>query len=76
MIIFYEFILGDVEDPNIYAAEPILEWQKTEHGQWIMSHCKNLTYHIYPDFATFGNKISICGKLSADDEVYYRLKYT
>lgn len=74
-MIFYEFTLGDVADPDIYAAGPIYDWQKTEHGQWVMSHCKDLTYQIYQDFATFGNKVSLHGSLTADDEVYYTLKY-
>lgn len=74
-MIFYEFTLGDVEDPEIYAAQPIWEWQQTEQGRWVMEHCKDLTYHIYPDLHTFGNKISLRGSLSVEDKIYYTLKY-
>jgi hypothetical protein len=31
-MIFHEFTLGDVEDPEIYAAQPLCEWQTTEMG--------------------------------------------
>ena len=37
-ITLHTFTMGDVEDPYLYAAFPISEWQKTEHGQWVMEH--------------------------------------
>jgi len=37
--VFHTFRMGDVEDPELYAAPPILEWQKTEQGCWVMAHC-------------------------------------
>ena len=74
-MIFYQFTLGDVEDPDIYAAGPMLEWQKTEHGRWVMEHGVDLTYNIYPDPNAFGYKVTIRGNLDQDDEVYYTLKY-
>ena len=27
--------MGDVEDPDLYVADPIWKWQQTEEGQWI-----------------------------------------
>ena len=38
MIIFREFNLGDVEDPQLYAAFPLSEWEKSEEGNWVMNH--------------------------------------
>jgi len=35
----YEFPMGDTEDPEIFAAEPLYRWEKeTEQGQWVMEH--------------------------------------
>jgi hypothetical protein len=31
-VVVHEFTMGDVEDPDIYAAEPLLAWQKSEAG--------------------------------------------
>ena len=31
-ILVHEFIIGDVEDPEIYAADPLLKWQESEEG--------------------------------------------
>jgi len=30
--------MGDVEDPDLFVAQPIWEWQQTEMGKWIMDH--------------------------------------
>lgn len=37
-IVVHRFQLGDVEDPEIYAAEPIYNWQQTESGKFIMAN--------------------------------------
>ena len=74
-MIFHTFTLGDVEDPDIYAAAPMFEWQKTEKGQWVMDHCNDLSYSIRPDIHSFGYKVTITGDLNLEDEVYYTLKY-
>jgi hypothetical protein len=34
----HEFNMGDVEDPDLYAAQPLYEWQQSEQGKWIMEH--------------------------------------
>jgi len=74
-MIFHQFNLGDVEDPDIYAAQPIWEWQQTEKGKWVMEHGTDLTYAIHPDVYSYGYKVSITGLLNSEDEVYYTLKY-
>lgn len=55
--------MGDVEDPEIYAAEPIHQWQQTEHGQWVMKHAYDLTYYQQPDAVTWGYRFVIRGTL-------------
>ena len=37
-VYIHAFNMGDVEDPDLYAAEPLLNWQRTELGQWIMKY--------------------------------------
>lgn len=74
-MIFHQFNLGDVEDPDIYAAQPIWEWQQTEKGKWVMEHGIELAYIVNPDSTTLGYKICITGLLNSEDEVYYTLKY-
>lgn len=77
MIVFNELLMGDVEDPELYAAQPIWEWQQTEKGKWVMEHALEQPYfRIQPSVETYGYRIQIYGKLSEQDEIIYRLKYT
>lgn len=74
-MIFHEFTLGDVEDPEIYAAQPLYEWQITDMGKWVMQHCTNPTYKVSVDQNTFGYKVTIYGDLTDEDTTYFTLKY-
>lgn len=74
-MIFHEFLLGDVEDPEIYAAGPLYDWQQTEMGEWVMKHCHDPTYRIIADHTTWGFKVTVYGELSKEDETYFTLKY-
>lgn len=64
MIVVHRFRIGDVEDPIIYAAEPILEWKKSTQGQWVMKNsvtapiCQNCL-----DPSTYSTQISIIAEL-------------
>ena len=35
-VIVHRFRMGDVEDPDLYAAQPLYEWQQSEMGRWVM----------------------------------------
>ena len=37
-VIVHRFKMGDVEDPDLYAAQPLWEWQQSEMGRWVMDH--------------------------------------
>lgn len=73
--VFCEFNLGDVEDPEIYLAVPVCEWQKTDAGKWVMEHGKDVSYRIGTDYNTFGYCVTIYGYLDEKDLTYFRLKY-
>ena len=76
MIVFKELFMADVEDPELYAAQPILEWQESEQGQWVIEHALEQPYfRIMPSMETMGYRIQIYGRLSESDEIIYRLKY-
>jgi len=73
---FYSFNMGDVDDVDIYMAEPIYQWQQTEQGRWVMDHAQDLTYHTRADSNTFGYRISIQGRIAPGPELTaYLLKY-
>jgi hypothetical protein len=62
-MVFHSFVMGDVDDVDIYAAHPIWEWQQTEQGRWVMQHARDLAYHTAPDINTFGYRVTITGHL-------------
>jgi len=64
--------MGDVEDPDLYVAHPIWEWQQTEEGQWIMKNSSpspmwKRTFdqtshgHLYKIHAYLNQKIILTG---------------
>ena len=67
--------MGDVEDPELYAAQPLYEWQQTEQGQWVMKHCSDPQYIIRPDVNTFGHKIIVHGELEDQLATEYLLRW-
>ncbi len=73
---FHSFNLADVDDVDIYVADPIWQWQQTELGQWAMTHARDLTYHtsVSPDI--LGYRISIRGRIEESPALTeYLLKY-
>jgi len=76
-VLVHNFWLGDVEDPEIYAAKPLLDFEKTEKGQWLSEHSYNqLTYNIQSEYITYGYRVIIHAWLDAKDLTYYRLKWS
>ena len=51
-------------DAAVYAAEPILAWQATEHGAWVTAHARNLTWHQQPDVQHWGTDVVVRGELT------------
>lgn len=72
---FYAFTLGDVDDVDIYVAQPIYEWQQTEQGKWVMAHAIDLTYNTGADLYTWGHRIVIRGLLEEKHATEYFLKW-
>ena len=72
----HEFIMGDVEDPDLYAAQPIYEWQTSESGRWIMEHAVETPFwHRSVDPNSFGYKYYIIARLREQDQTYWALKW-
>lgn len=76
-IVLHELIMGDVEDPYLYAGFPISEWQATDKGRWCMEHAQGeMVFHCIPSVENFGYRVVITGELKERDEIIYRLKWT
>lgn len=70
------FSVGDVEDPEIYAAGPIIDWQNTEVGKWVMENAvEKPVYYQHIDYNTYGYKYIIKARFSDEDAMIFRLKW-
>jgi hypothetical protein len=67
--------MGDVEDPEIYAAIPIHEWEQTEQGKWVMEHCSDPRFNLMADPSYMGHRVVISGELADKDATYFTLKW-
>lgn len=74
--IVHKIRMGDVEDPDLFVAQPIYEWQQTEKGKYIMENSKPEPMWlrcINP--GTYGYDYTIKAYLTPEQLTYYRLKY-
>ncbi len=63
-VIVHSFSMGDVDDPDLYAAQPLYEWEKSDAGQWIMKNAADTpTWHRMADPMSYGYKYQIRAKL-------------
>lgn len=67
--------LGDVEDPDIYLGAAVWDWYKTDHGEWVKAHAKDLVYHNYVDYNTYGHSYYIVASFNDEDAMIYQLKF-
>ena len=75
-ICVHEFNMGDVEDPDLYAAQPIWEWQESPAGQFVMAHAVEKPYWIRQmDYSGYGIQYKIIARLSEPNQTFFRLKF-
>jgi hypothetical protein len=72
----YSFYINDSDDPDLMAAEPLYNWEKSEQGQWIMKQAAEPpTWHRMADPMTMGHKYLITAKLTGPVLTQWLLKY-
>ena len=74
-IVFHTFNMGDVEDPEIYIAQPIYEFQQTPKGQWMMEHGQDLCYRCDVDYNSYGYTVVLYGEVDDKLATEYYLKW-
>jgi hypothetical protein len=73
----HRFTMGDVEDPDLYAAEPLIEWQRSEKGSWVMEHAvESPIWQRMADPSSFGYSYIIRARLKDVDYTFYQLKWS
>jgi len=75
-VVVHRFRMGDVEDPDLYAAQPLLDWQNSEMGEWVMERAVDTPeWHRMADVANYGYQYAIVAKLKDIDYTWWTLKW-
>lgn len=75
-VIVHKFSVGDVEDPEIYAAEPIIKWQESEMGKWVMGRSvETPKWHRFMDVSQYNYTYAITAYLKDVDYTFWTLKW-
>lgn len=75
-IVVHRFTVGDVDDPEIYAAQPIWEWQQTDAGKFVMENAIDPPiYHQQLDYSSFGYRYAITAELEKKKLTEYYLRF-
>ena len=75
-VIVHSFTMGDVDDPDIYAANPLWEWQESKMGKWVMEHAiETPEWHRMADQFSYGYRYIIIAKLTEQDQTFWTLKW-
>jgi hypothetical protein len=72
----HEFLMSDVDDFEIYVAEPLYKWEKSDQGQWVMANAVGTpSWHSGWDPNTFSTRVFIVADLMEKDLTYFNLKW-
>jgi hypothetical protein len=75
-VVVHQFTMGDVEDPDLYAAEPMWKWQESEQGKFVMENAVDQPeWHRQLDPGTYGYKYAITAELEAKKLSEFYLKW-
>jgi hypothetical protein len=72
----HSFSMGDVEDPDLYAAQPLFDWQESEMGKWVMERAVDTPeWHRRADMLLYGYQYAVVAKLKDVDYTFWVLKW-
>lgn len=75
-VVVHKFLVQHSDDPIIDAAEPLLEWQNSEQGQWVMAHAVEVPeWRRFTEPATYNEQFVIVARLKAIDYTFWQLKW-
>lgn len=75
-IVVHTFNMGDVDDPDLYAAEPLYQWQISAHGKWVMEHAlETPMWSRMGDPMYYGHKYIITATFDSKTLTEYYLRF-
>lgn len=74
--VVHRFRISDSEDPEMYASEPLWQWQQTEQGKWVLAHSAQEPYfNIRLDPEHYSYECIIVADLVNHDLTYFNLRW-
>ena len=75
-IVVHKFLISDVDDLDVYIAEPIWRWQDSECGKWVMENAVEKPRWIRtPAHDLFHIECAIIARLKPIDITYFILRW-
>jgi hypothetical protein len=75
-ITVHTFLMGDVEDPDLYAAEPLWNWQQSDAGKWVMENAMDTPeWHRRADPMTYGHQYAVVAVFELKKLTEYYLRF-
>jgi len=75
-IVVHTITMGDVEDPDLFVAEPIWQWQQTLQGQWVMENATQPPiWNRMADPVMWGHKYIITAEFEGKKLTEYYLRF-
>ena len=75
-VVVHKFRMGDVDDPDLYAAQPLYDWQISEMGKWVMERAVDTPeWHRQHDQFNYGYQYAIVAKMKDIDYTFWQLKW-
>ena len=74
-VVVHRFNVSDTDDPEIYAAEPIMRWEKSDEGKFVMENAIEVPiWKRQLDYQTYGYQYAIIAELESKklSEFYLR----
>ena len=75
-VVIHRFRVSDSEDPDLYAAQPLWEWQNSEQGQFVMANAvEKPEWRRQLDHASYNYIYAIIAKLEKKKLSEFYLKW-
>jgi hypothetical protein len=74
--VVHRFRISDVDDPEIFAAEPIWRWQQSDAGKFVMEHAIDVpVFNRHLDASTYGYEYAITAELEKKKYSEFLLRF-
>lgn len=75
-ITVHEFFVSEMDDPDLFAADPLHKWEHSEAGQWVMKNAyETPVWHKMQDHLNLQHKYIIRAKFMGPTLTEWLLRY-